>query len=86
MGEKRDLFLFLRNHKILNMDLHTKHKKNESSFRVCKPGWTNFVPNIIKIAFKMNRWEFFLCKFEKTEKIAIELLAEVRSTNPLVHL
>ena len=44
------------------------------------------MPNIIKIAFKMNRWEFFLCKFEKTEKIAIELLAEVRSTNPLVHL
>ena len=82
MGEKRDLFLFLRNHKILNMDLHTKHKKNESSFRV----WTDFVPNIIKIAFKMNRWEFFLCKFEKTEKIAIELLAEVLSTNPLVHL
>ena len=44
------------------------------------------MPNIIKIAFKMNWWECFLCKFVKTEKIAIELLAEVRSTNPLVYL
>ena len=44
------------------MDLHTKHKKNESSFRVCTLGWTNFVPNIIKIAFKMNRWEFEIYK------------------------
>ena len=69
------------------MDLHTKHKKkNESSFRVSTPGWTDFVPSIIKIAFKMNRWDFFPCKLEKNEKIAMKLLADVRSKNPLVDL
>ena len=44
------------------------------------------MPSIIKIAFKMDRWDFFPCKLEKNEKIAMKLLADVRSKNPLVDL
>ena len=49
---------------------------NEIIFRVCWLGWSNFVPNIIKIAVKMDQC-FFWVKIPDISKIAIKFFTEI---------